>query len=111
MKPWLGDTIDFWLAGVAQLVEHLICNQRVGGSIPSASSIVLNVLASLDLLLLYAAFRPAYYRYRIRPFRIPVSYASASNARKCSGSAASNTPYYSACGEPCRMLFSGIVAM
>src|SRR5947207_15296617 len=26
-------------AGVAQLVEHLICNQRVGGSIPSASSI------------------------------------------------------------------------
>ena len=25
-------------AGVAQLVEHLICNQRVGGSIPSASS-------------------------------------------------------------------------
>jgi hypothetical protein len=27
------------LAGVAQLVEHLICNQRVGGSSPSASSI------------------------------------------------------------------------
>ena len=26
------------LAGVAQLVEHLICNQRVGGSNPSASS-------------------------------------------------------------------------
>ncbi len=26
-------------AGVAQLVEHLICNQRVGGSTPSASSI------------------------------------------------------------------------
>jgi hypothetical protein len=26
-------------AGVAQLVEHLICNQRVGGSNPSASSI------------------------------------------------------------------------
>src|SRR5436309_3288641 len=25
-------------AGVAQLVEHLICNQRIGGSIPSASS-------------------------------------------------------------------------
>jgi hypothetical protein len=25
-------------AGVAQLVEHLICNQRVGGSTPSASS-------------------------------------------------------------------------
>src|SRR2546427_12302963 len=24
-------------AGVAQLVEHLICNQRVGGPIPSAS--------------------------------------------------------------------------
>ena len=28
-------------AGVAQLVEHLICNQRVGGSIPSASSTIL----------------------------------------------------------------------
>src|SRR5579863_9057284 len=28
-------------AGVAQLVEHLICNQRVGGSTPSASSIIL----------------------------------------------------------------------
>jgi hypothetical protein len=26
-------------AGIAQLVEHLICNQRVGGSIPSAGSI------------------------------------------------------------------------
>ena len=26
-------------AGVAQLVEHLICNQTVGGSNPSASSI------------------------------------------------------------------------
>ena len=25
-------------AGVAQLVEHLICNQRVGGSNPSAGS-------------------------------------------------------------------------
>ena len=28
----------FWRAGVAQLVEHLICNQRVGGSNPFASS-------------------------------------------------------------------------
>src|SRR4026209_1616918 len=32
MRMWV------W-AGVAQLVEHLICNQRVGGSNPSASSI------------------------------------------------------------------------
>ena len=30
-----------WWAGVAQLVEHLICNQRVGGSNPFASSICL----------------------------------------------------------------------
>ena len=29
--------VAFW-AGVAQLVEHLICNQRVGGSSPFASS-------------------------------------------------------------------------
>ena len=28
----------FFRAGVAQLVEHLICNQRVGGSNPFASS-------------------------------------------------------------------------
>ncbi len=28
-------------AGIAQLVEHLICNQRVGGSSPSAGSILL----------------------------------------------------------------------
>ena len=27
-----------WAAGVAQPVEHLICNQRVGGSSPFASS-------------------------------------------------------------------------
>ena len=36
--------ISFWMvreqAGVAQLVEHLICNQRVGGSNPSASSTI-----------------------------------------------------------------------
>ena len=34
-------------AGVAQLVEHLICNQRVVGSNPSASSIMLRLLAAL----------------------------------------------------------------
>ena len=34
-------------AGVAQLVEHLICNQRVGGSNPSASSMFSN-LSVLD---------------------------------------------------------------
>ena len=33
-----GILTRFERAGVAQLVEHLICNQRVGGSIPSASS-------------------------------------------------------------------------
>src|ERR1051325_3272333 len=46
-KPWgifqaVGCGFDSRLplqAGVAQLVEHLICNQRVGGSNPSASSI------------------------------------------------------------------------
>jgi hypothetical protein len=32
-----GSGDGFW-AGVAQLVEHLICNQRVGGSNPFASS-------------------------------------------------------------------------
>src|SRR5215472_17069795 len=45
LKPCLAILIPLLLcllglsgAGVAQLVEHLICNQRVGGSIPSASS-------------------------------------------------------------------------
>jgi hypothetical protein len=45
LKPRLAIQIPLLLcllglsgAGVAQLVEHLICNQRVGGSIPSASS-------------------------------------------------------------------------
>src|SRR5713101_3137216 len=33
-----SDRPDLRPAGVAQLVEHLICNQNVGGSIPSASS-------------------------------------------------------------------------
>jgi hypothetical protein len=32
-----GIFLRFNWAGVAQLVEHLICNQRVGGSNPSAS--------------------------------------------------------------------------
>ena len=36
-------------AGVAQLVEHLICNQRVGGSNPSASSI--RTTKTLNLLM------------------------------------------------------------
>lgn len=34
-----------WWAGVAQLVEHLICNQRVGGSNPFASSNVWSLSA------------------------------------------------------------------
>ena len=36
--PRLVSLLGLSDAGVAQLVEHLICNQRVGGSIPSASS-------------------------------------------------------------------------
>ena len=37
-RPRLLFLLGLSEAGVAQLVEHLICNQRVGGSIPSASS-------------------------------------------------------------------------
>ncbi len=36
----MGDScgiLFFWRAGVAQLVEQLICNQQVGGSNPFAS--------------------------------------------------------------------------
>ena len=36
---WLGWTSKHRHAGVAQLVEQLICNQQVGGSSPSTSSI------------------------------------------------------------------------
>jgi hypothetical protein len=38
-RAWRDTCKSLILAGVAQLVEHLICNQRVGGSNPSASSI------------------------------------------------------------------------
>ena len=37
-------------AGVAQLVEQLICNQQVGGSSPSTSSILSGVLL-IDFIL------------------------------------------------------------
>ncbi len=36
-QAWESPEVVIW-AGVAQLVEHLICNQRVGGSSPFASS-------------------------------------------------------------------------
>ena len=35
---WFSEWVPRGWAGVAQLVEHLICNQRVGGSNPFASS-------------------------------------------------------------------------
>jgi hypothetical protein len=35
---WFSEYFPVGRAGVAQLVEHLICNQRVGGSNPFASS-------------------------------------------------------------------------
>ena len=38
LLPRLLLSMSLSTAGVAQLVEHLICNQRVGGSNPSASS-------------------------------------------------------------------------
>ena len=43
-------------AGVAQLVEHLICNQRVGGSSPfaSSSSIPQRANRKTDLVVLLA---------------------------------------------------------
>ena len=40
-KPWgsfVESTFFIYWAGVAQLVEQLICNQQVGGSSPFASS-------------------------------------------------------------------------
>src|ERR1700738_3050542 len=51
MRLSLQRAIAVW-AGVAQLVEHLICNQRVGGSSPFASSSFLTARKSLDLVVL-----------------------------------------------------------
>ena len=45
--------LDFFrLAGVAQLVEQLICNQQVGGSNPFAGSILLIDLSRYALMLI-----------------------------------------------------------
>jgi hypothetical protein len=44
----VGSVADRRKAGVAQLVEHLICNQRVGGSNPSASSMFSGISRSLS---------------------------------------------------------------
>ncbi len=38
LTPLWGDKLDSSLAGVAQLVEQLICNQQATGSIPVAST-------------------------------------------------------------------------
>ena len=38
-------------AGVAQLVEQLICNQQVGGSSPSTSSILSAIVGKYQKLL------------------------------------------------------------
>src|SRR3984893_2854045 len=45
------EQIAVW-AGVAQLVEHLICNQRVGGSSPFASSSSSQQKRKTDLVVL-----------------------------------------------------------
>jgi hypothetical protein len=44
-----GSAQNIRQAGVAQLVEHLICNQMVGGSIPSASSTKSVTYGSINL--------------------------------------------------------------
>ena len=35
----LSNTPQYWRAGLAQLVEHLICNQGAAGSNPAAGTI------------------------------------------------------------------------
>ena len=47
MEQRLWYIIACGCAGVAQLVEQLICNQQVGGSSPSTSSIYLKYLGIL----------------------------------------------------------------
>ena len=42
-RPPVADGEPRCSAGVAQLVEHLICNQRVGGSNPFASSRIVTI--------------------------------------------------------------------
>ena len=41
--------LALWFAGVAQLVEQLICNQQVGGSSPSTSSIYKELVTKVKL--------------------------------------------------------------
>ena len=38
--PWRGIVIHIFLATLAQLVEHLTCNEDVVGSIPTGGSIL-----------------------------------------------------------------------
>ena len=42
-------------AGLAQLVEHLICNQEVGGSSPSAGTNIINGLKELSHWSIYTS--------------------------------------------------------
>ena len=43
----LSNTPQYWRAGLAQLVEHLICNQGATGSNPVAGTILLKDLATI----------------------------------------------------------------
>src|ERR1051325_283315 len=83
-------------AGVAQLVEHLICNQRVGGSSPFAGSMSHLKIAGVVEWLMAPGCKPGgvtpyggsnpppctrkpYCRFPIADFRLIVNYLVLSN--------------------------------
>ena len=57
----------FGLALVAQLVEHLICNQGVGGSSPSGGTI------NIKKLELFTQRSPLYQHAPLSQFKLPLS--------------------------------------
>jgi len=50
------DIVEERTAGLAQLVEHLICNQGVAGSIPATGTIIPQKMQTLSRLRLGGAF-------------------------------------------------------
>jgi hypothetical protein len=51
VRPWWRGPLRAWPeAGIAQLVEHLICNQGVAGSNPAAGTNEINALRNPNFI-------------------------------------------------------------
>jgi hypothetical protein len=108
-------------AGVAQLVEHLICNQRVGGSIPSASSTSLRQGSEAEqswqkkltgwCLLTRVLFVFCVFLLSVARVEIYLGPELAERTRNSSGKecAIGVPPKFAGCGWASRMIFPGRV--